>query len=57
MEVTWTNQHGCGYDVTNEKGPLKVNCNVVLQYMCQENKDEGGDTGTSNVRRDLFREL
>ncbi|XP_071806094.1 protein DD3-3-like [Asterias amurensis] len=32
MTVEWTNQHGCG-DNDN------VNCNVVLQYMCQPDTD------------------
>jgi hypothetical protein len=27
MTVEWTNQHGCGDD--------DLNCNIVLQYMCQ----------------------
>ena len=31
--VEWTNQHGCGGD--EDSDPHKLNCNVVLQYMCQ----------------------
>ena len=27
LTVEWTNQHGCGDD--------DLNCNIVLQYMCQ----------------------
>lgn len=34
LNIEWTNQHGCG---GNEAGdPHKQNCNLVLQYMCQE---------------------
>ena len=31
LMVEWTNQHGCGEDHS------KMNCNVVIQYMCQSN--------------------
>ena len=31
LTVEWTNQHGCGDD--------DLNCNIVLQYMCQPQKD------------------
>ncbi len=30
LTVEWTNQHGCGDD--------DLNCNIVLQYMCQPEK-------------------
>ena len=33
LVVEWTNQHGCGGDEDND--PHKLNCNLVLQYMCQ----------------------
>jgi hypothetical protein len=29
--LEWTNQHGCGEDES------KLNCNIVIQYMCQSN--------------------
>ena len=33
LNVEWTNQHGCGDD--------DLNCNIVLQYMCQpENEND-----------------
>ena len=34
MAIEWTNQHGCGGN--EDSDPHKLNCNVVLQYMCQE---------------------
>jgi len=33
MDIEWTNQHGCGGNEVSD--PHKVNCNMVLQYMCQ----------------------
>ena len=33
LVVEWTNQHGCGGDEDDD--PHKLNCNMVLQYMCQ----------------------
>ena len=32
LTVEWTNQHGCGGNDRND--PHKLNCNLVLQYMC-----------------------
>eukprot|EP00043_Microstomoeca_roanoka_P013944 m.137221 g.137221 ORF g.137221 m.137221 type:complete len:750 (-) comp15888_c0_seq3:485-2734(-) len=32
LSVEWTNQHGCGGNDHND--PHKLNCNLVLQYMC-----------------------
>eukprot|EP00056_Hartaetosiga_gracilis_P022713 m.32523 g.32523 ORF g.32523 m.32523 type:complete len:769 (+) comp9789_c0_seq1:45-2351(+) len=32
LSVEWTNQHGCGGNDHND--PHKLNCNMVLQYMC-----------------------
>lgn len=34
LDVEWTNQHGCGG--SEDKDPHKQNCNLVIQYMCQE---------------------
>lgn len=32
LNIEWTNQHGCG---GNEQGdPHKLNCQIVIQYMC-----------------------
>ena len=52
LSVEWTNQHGCGS--TNDK----VNCNQVLQFMCQPtsvtgHKDrmrEGTNTATQTYQ-------
>lgn len=33
LGIEWTNQHGCG---GNEEGdPHKLNCEIVIQYMCE----------------------
>ena len=34
MTIEWTNQHGCGGN--DDTDPHKVNCNMVIQYMCQD---------------------
>ena len=44
--IEWTNQHGCGEN-TPEK-PNKLNCNMVLQFMCQ--KDDGDDPDKYTMR-------
>lgn len=42
LSVEWTNQHGCG---GNEQGdPHKLNCNIVLQYMCHIDAADADDT-------------
>ena len=33
LTIEWTNQHGCGG--SEDKDPHKLNCNLVLQYMCE----------------------
>jgi len=51
--VEWTHQHGCGKNT--EDDPIKVDCQVILQYLCQPdtlgpNQDPGKQTirdGTS----------
>jgi hypothetical protein len=32
LVLEWTNQHGCGHG--------DLDCNIVLQYMCQDNRYE-----------------
>lgn len=39
LNIEWTNQHGCG------DGDL--NCQIVLQYMCQEHKES--DIGSFRI--------
>jgi len=36
--VEWTNQHGCGGN--EDTNPHKLNCNVVIQYMDVDPKEE-----------------
>ena len=36
LNLEWTNQHGCGGDENTD--PHKVNCNLVIQYLCQPDK-------------------
>ena len=33
LSVEWTNQHGCGGNEASD--PHKLNCELILQYMCQ----------------------
>ena len=35
LSVEWTNQHGCGGNEATD--PQALNCNMVLQYMCDTN--------------------
>lgn len=47
LTVEWTNQHGCG---GNEQGdPHKLNCDIVLQYMCVPHMQE--DLGDNYLNR------
>jgi len=42
LSVEWTNQHGCGGNEKND--PHKLNCDIILQYMCQTTDGaQGGD--------------
>jgi hypothetical protein len=44
LTVEWTNQHGCGGN--EDSDPHKLNCNLVMQYMCQD-RDESYSTSAS----------
>eukprot|EP00049_Salpingoeca_infusionum_P009366 m.156112 g.156112 ORF g.156112 m.156112 type:complete len:746 (-) comp14313_c0_seq4:1450-3687(-) len=37
LSVEWTNQHGCGGNEHTD--PHKLNCNLLLQYMCMPEDD------------------
>jgi hypothetical protein len=37
LEMEWTNQHGCGGN--EDTNPQKQNCQMILQYMCQDDVD------------------
>lgn len=47
LEMEWTNQHGCGGN--EDTNPQKQNCQMILQYMCQDDVDSS--TGTANTLR------
>ena len=50
LVVEWTNQHGCGGD--EDSDPHKLNCNIVLQYMCQPgNETDNGKFLTCLVNK------
>jgi len=34
LKIEWTNQHGCGGN--EDTDPQKQNCNMVLQFMCED---------------------
>ena len=34
LVVEWTNQHGCG--INEPDNPNKLNCQIILQFMCCE---------------------
>jgi len=36
LAIEWTNQHGCGKN-------SKVNCEIIIQYMCEDTADPQGD--------------
>jgi len=40
LVIEWTNQHSCGGN--EEEDPQKVNCNIVIQYVC-DHDDPTGD--------------
>ena len=58
MIVEWTNQHGCGGN--DDNNPSKLNCDITIQYMDADPKEEaygrtseggfrdGTNTGTQN---------
>jgi len=51
--VEWTNQHGCGGNTATS--PHKVNCNMVIQYMCMNNgTDSDYPTGQGNGETDVW---
>eukprot|EP00493_Phyllostaurus_siculus_P027269 UN27616 len=44
--IEWTNQHGCGENTPGK--PNKLNCNMVLQFMCQ--RDNGDEPDRYTIR-------
>ncbi len=47
LVIEWTNQHGCGHG--------DLDCNIVLQYMCQDNRYESLDDTRKNKDIDTIR--
>lgn len=56
MTIEWTNQHGCG---GSEQGdPHKLNCDIVLQYMCTPTmQPDVADDYLNRDQADLFSEI
>ena len=57
VQLEWTNQHGCGGN--EDDNPHKLNCNLVIQYMCQPEAARGPDTirnGVNPQKNDQKRE-
>ncbi|CAK8683460.1 unnamed protein product [Clavelina lepadiformis] len=48
LMVEWTNQHGCGGD--EDTSPHKLNCNMVLQFMCQDDKSTAAPDDSITLR-------
>ncbi|XP_065067398.1 protein DD3-3-like isoform X2 [Rhopilema esculentum] len=58
LDIEWTNQHGCGGN--EDTDPHKLNCNMVIQYLCQQDNSlpaghrlklrNGRTTATPNFR-------
>ncbi|XP_072025685.1 LOW QUALITY PROTEIN: protein DD3-3-like [Amphiura filiformis] len=42
LVIEWTNQHGCGGN--EDSDPHKLNCNMVIQYLCHEDNLGAADT-------------
>lgn len=43
LSMEWTNQHGCGGN--EESDPQKLNCDILIQYMCQTSNGLQGANG------------
>jgi hypothetical protein len=50
LPVEWTQQHGCGQD-PNNPGKENVDCQIVIQYACEDTLDPGNRYASGN--RDL----
>jgi len=42
LSVEWTNQHGCGGNEATD--PYNLNCNIILQYMCDDQTSAAATT-------------
>eukprot|EP00116_Pleurobrachia_bachei_P005639 sb/3465901/ len=50
--VEWTNQHGCGG--SEDSSPHKLNCDVVIQYMCQDDVTQTQIANGANTNKDVY---
>lgn len=50
MPIEWTHQHACGKNT--EDDPIKVDCQVIIQYMCQPDTLQGDDEPNKDTLRD-----
>ena len=48
LPIEWTNQHGCGGN--EEDDPHKLNCQLVIQYMCDSADSVTDEAMTVNLR-------
>lgn len=48
--VEWTNQHGCGG--AEDASPHKLNCDIVIQYMCQNDVTQTTLNANNNAEAD-----
>ena len=55
LQVEWTNQHGCGGNEASD--PYKLNCDLILQYMCETGGDDASDSAGGIIRgAEMFRD-
>jgi len=47
LPVEWTQQHGCGQD-PNNPGKENVDCQIVIQYACEDTLDPGNRYASGN---------
>lgn len=50
MPIEWTNQHGCGGN--DDNNPHKLNCNIVIQMMCQPHEEHSESQPKTGEIRD-----
>jgi len=54
LTVEWTNQHGCGGNEQNDE--QKINCEIIIQYMCTPYGTNQPDAITRYQNRDYITE-
>ena len=48
LQIEWTNQHGCGGSEATD--PYKLNCDLILQYMCETGGEDATDSAGGIIR-------